>query len=49
MGNIKVMAIPYKTFKERIRLTNEYLDAYHIENMNGFLYLQKKEVLNSEK
>lgn len=42
MGRTVAMIIPYKTFKERIRLTNEYLDTYYVENWDGVLYLRKK-------
>lgn len=36
------MAIPYKSFKEKIRLTKRYLGKYHIEDWDGVLYMELK-------
>ncbi|MGJ0908875.1 hypothetical protein [Clostridium botulinum] len=41
-GKVKVIVLPYKTFKERIRLTKRYERDYSIENMNGFLYMVRR-------
>lgn len=41
-----IMAIPYKNFKERMRITKLYLDKYKIEDfgngLNGILYMELK-------
>jgi hypothetical protein len=42
-ARIKAMIIPYKNFKERIRLTKKYLKNYYIENLDGYLYLVRRE------
>ncbi|EJO5347161.1 hypothetical protein NRP93_001234 [Clostridium botulinum] len=41
-GKVKVIVLPYKTFKERIRLTKYYYKNYKIENMNGYLYMVRR-------
>ncbi|AUM99611.1 hypothetical protein [Clostridium botulinum] len=41
-GKVKVIVLPYKTFKERIRLTKRYEKYYVIENMSGFLYMVRR-------
>lgn len=45
----KAMAIPYKTFKQRINLMKKYQDKYFIENLEtvkgkiGVLYMTLRE------
>ncbi|HIE5671653.1 hypothetical protein [Clostridium botulinum] len=41
-GKVKVIVLPYKTFKERIRLTKRYERNYVIENMGQFLYMVRR-------
>ncbi|MBY6756401.1 hypothetical protein HYH82_03595 [Clostridium botulinum] len=41
-GKVKVMVLPYKTFKERIRLTKRYEKDYKIENLGQFLYMVRR-------
>ncbi|MCR1933547.1 hypothetical protein NSA27_02370 [Clostridium tepidum] len=41
-GKVKVIVLPYKTFKERIRLTKRYKKDYVIKNMGGFLYMVRR-------
>lgn len=36
------MAIPYRSFREKIRLTNKYLKAYRIEDLGEFLYMERR-------
>lgn len=43
MGEIKVLAIPYKDFKHRIRLTKDYIQDFYIENMSGYLLLVRRD------
>lgn len=40
---VKIVALPYKTFKERIRLTKQYEKKYKIEDLGGVLYMERKE------
>lgn len=42
-GKIKAMAILYRNFKQRIRLMKKYEKDYHVENLEGYLYMSKKE------
>jgi len=45
-GNIKmvkVVAIPYRTFKERIRITKQYEKKYNIVDLGRVLYMERKE------
>ncbi|WP_279233065.1 hypothetical protein [Clostridium niameyense] len=42
MGTLKVLVIPCKTFRERMRLTKQYIDKYFIENMGSYLYLVRR-------
>lgn len=42
-GKVKIIVLPYKTFKERIRLTKRYEKYYVIENLGQFLYMVRKE------
>lgn len=45
----KTMAVPYKTFKQKIELMKEYQDKYFIENLeiaegvSGVLYMTLRE------
>lgn len=41
-GKSNVIAIPYKTFKQKIRLTKKYLKEYNIQDLGGILYMQKR-------
>lgn len=38
----EIIALPYKTFKERIRLTKKHLKNYKIEDLGGVLYLERR-------
>lgn len=37
-----VLAVPYKSFKERIKLVAQYKDNYNIEILDGLLYMEDK-------
>lgn len=45
----KVIAVPYKSFKQKINLMREYQDKYYIENLetvtgkSGVLYMHLRE------
>jgi len=39
---VKIIAIPYKTFKQKIRITKEYSKRYKIEDLGGILYMERK-------
>ncbi|WP_163243861.1 hypothetical protein [Clostridium sporogenes] len=41
-GKVRVLILPYKDFKHRIRLTKRYEKNYRIENMNGYLYMVRR-------
>jgi|GEM_PF-1477897 len=43
MGEIKAMSMPYRNFKHRIKLTKKYEKNYHIENMDGYLYMVRRD------
>ncbi|MCH3962671.1 MAG: flavoprotein [Clostridium sp.] len=45
-----IMAVPYKNFKEKIKITKEYGGMYHIEDLNmystrGILYMERRETI----
>ncbi|ENJ9653521.1 hypothetical protein [Clostridium sp.] len=42
IGVLRVKIIPYKTFKERIKLVRENEIKYKVENMDGFLYMVRR-------
>ncbi|MHB9950766.1 hypothetical protein CF055_17285 [Clostridium botulinum] len=42
LGVLRVKVIPYKTFKERIQLIQENESKYRVENMDGFLYMVRR-------
>jgi len=42
-----IMAVPYKNFKEKIKITKEYSGMYRIEDLNmystrGILYMERR-------
>lgn len=39
---VKIIAIPYNTFKQRIRVTKEYERRYKIEDLGGVLYMERR-------
>lgn len=39
---ITILGIPYKNFKEKIRLTKEYKNKYFITDLGGVLYMERK-------
>ncbi|WP_251861954.1 hypothetical protein [Clostridium sp. Marseille-Q2269] len=41
-GKTKILILPCKDFKHRIRLTKHYERDYIIENMNGYLYMVRR-------
>ncbi|EPY2286118.1 hypothetical protein ACXAT6_003377 [Clostridium sporogenes] len=41
-GKVRVLILPYKDFKHRIRLTKRYEKNYRIENMNGYLHMVRR-------
>lgn len=43
MGELVAVVIPCKSFKERIRLTKQYMDEYNIENMDTYLCMVRRE------
>jgi len=43
LGKPKVLAIPYKSFKKKIRLTKRYSRRYKIQDLGGILYMTEKE------
>lgn len=42
IGVLRAKIIPYKTFKERIKLVQENEIKYKVENMDGFLYMVRR-------
>lgn len=40
---IKAIVLPYKNFRHRIRLTKEHEKDYKIENLDGYLYMVRRE------
>ncbi len=44
LGELLIIVIPYRHFKEKIRLVKQYILDYKIEDWNGSLYLEKREV-----
>lgn len=42
MGEIKVLVVPYRNFKERIKQTKRFNKDYYVENMEGYLYLVRR-------
>lgn len=38
----QIIAIPYRTFKQRIQLTKKYLKEYTVEDLGGVLYMKKR-------
>lgn len=42
-GVIKVIALPYKSCKEKIRITKKNLGKYYIEDLGGVLLLKARE------
>lgn len=38
----EILAIPYKGFKERVRLVAEYCKDYRIEVLEDILYMERK-------
>jgi hypothetical protein len=43
LGKPNVMAIPYKNFKQKIRLSKKYLKEYKVEDLGGVLYMEKRQ------
>lgn len=41
-GGPLILAIPYKNFRHKIRLTKRYLENYKIEDLGGVLYMEKR-------
>lgn len=41
-GKIIVTAIPYKSFKEKMRIVKKYTNAYKIDDYDEFLYLERR-------
>lgn len=44
---IKIIALPYQNFKEKIKITKAFNKKYHIEDMSmdntrGVLYMERK-------
>ena len=42
MEGLTIIAISYKTFKEKIKLTKEYSRNYYIEDLGGVLYMESR-------
>lgn len=45
---IKIIGLPYRNFKEKIRITKHFERSYHIQNLSnngiqGVLYMERKE------
>lgn len=40
---IDAIAIPYKNFKQKIRLTKKYIKLYTIEDLGGVLYMERRD------
>lgn len=38
-----VLIIPYKNFKHRIKLTKRFERDYYIENLDGYLYMVRRQ------
>ena len=46
--SVKIIALPYKNFKQKIRITRKFERIYHIEDLSmdstvGILYMEKRE------
>lgn len=41
-GKIRVLVLRYKSFKERLKLTQKYEKDYKIENLGQFLYMVRR-------
>lgn len=41
-GEPIAMALPYKSFKQKIALINKYLGKYRIEDLGGILYMERR-------
>lgn len=39
---ISVIAIPYKNFKHKIKLTKKFINKYKIEDLGGVLYMERR-------
>lgn len=49
--SVKVIGLPYRNFKEKIRITKHFEKKYHIEDLQvetngqrGLLYMERKRV-----
>lgn len=42
-AQINILAIPYKNFKHRIKLTKRFLNRYMIQDLGGVLYMERRE------
>ena len=42
-GTPSIIAIPYKNFKHKIKITKKYLKDYMIQDLGGVLYLTERE------
>lgn len=40
---IDAIAIPYKSFKHKIKLTKKYIKLYTIEDLGGVLYMERRD------
>lgn len=47
-GEPIAMALPYRSFKERIRLTKKYIRIYTIEDLGGVLYMERRDNIEKE-
>lgn len=39
---IEVIAIPYRNFKHKIRITKRFLKDYKIQDLGGILYMERR-------
>lgn len=39
---MRIIALPYRSFKERIRITKRYERRYKITDLGGLLYMERK-------
>lgn len=42
ISRVKIIVIPYKSFKQKIRLTKEYSTRYKIQDLGGVLYMERR-------
>lgn len=49
MGELLVMVMPYRSFKEKICLVKKYKKHYKVEDWEGKLYMERREEYNAQR